>query len=155
MGWRPRKAAIEDGQAQGGHSVYFSRPSTCAHDTGTRCRRLSVLFGGVEAERKVSRASLFALLTTGGAADAERIRDVLDRSYGPWQDAPEPVRWLRDREEETCRRTARAVVRRHWRAVEALTRALLTRGTLGSRAIFTIAIRSSRSLATEFCRARR
>ena len=155
MGWRPRKVDIADAETRGGQSWYFPRPGYCGFRAEERRRRISVLFGGLEAERRVSRTSLFALLTTGGAVDVERIRDLLDESYGPWQDAPEPIRGLRDREEEAARRRARATLERHWRAVEALSRALLSQGTLDSRSIFDIATRSSRRLGDEFRRARR
>jgi hypothetical protein len=154
MGWRVRAVDVSEETDRAGLADYFPQPSFCRYRVADRRRRLSVLYGGVEAERRVSRASVFSLLTSAGAADAERIRELLDAAYGPWGDAPPAIRRLRDAEEERARRQARDVVRRHWRAVQALTRALLRRKRLSGREIFALAIRSSPSLAREFQKAR-
>ena len=154
MGWRARSLDITDEVGRSGSTDYFPRPSHCSYRAAYRRRRLSVLFGGIEAERRVSRASVFALLTGAGAADAEKIRETLDESYGPWADAPLPFRRRRDREEEDCRGQARGVLRRHWRAVEALTRVLTRRGRLSGADAFGLATRASPKLVAEFWSAR-
>ena len=155
MGWRVRSLDIADDIGRCGAADYFFRPSYCSYRSTDRRRRLSVLFAGVEAERRVSRASVFSLLTGAGAADAEKIRETLDESYGPWADAPPPFRHRRDQEEEDSRRLAREVLRRHWRAVERLTRALVRQGRLSGTDSFDLAVRASPQLRIEFLRARR
>jgi hypothetical protein len=155
MGWRVRAVDVTEQADRGGTAHYFSCKSYSGYRPADRQRRLSVLFGGVEAERRVCRASIFSLLTTAGAGDAERMRELLDAAYGPWADAPAGVRRLRDAEEERARRAARDAIRLYWRAVEALTRALARRGKLCGPELFALATRASPALGRQFAKARR
>jgi hypothetical protein len=155
MGWRVRSLDITDNLDRSGAADYFHRPSYLSYRSADRRRRLSVLFAGIEAERLISRASVFSLLTTAGAADAEKMRETLDESYGPWIDAPPPLRRRRDQEEEDSRRMARQVLRRHWRAIERLARALVRQGRLSGAEGFRLAVRASPRLSDEFWQARR
>jgi hypothetical protein len=147
LGWRPSSVDVEDTRDAGGTTRYHTRRAWCAYSRAQRMRRLAVAFGGVEAERRVCRASVHELLGRAGAGDLAVVADLLDGSYGPWPDAPEPVRRMRDSEEEEARCIARALVREHWRAVEAVARALERRGRLAGEAVFRIATRASPGLA--------
>lgn len=154
MGWRPRYVRIVDAADREGETAYYARRSVSMYDAGERLRRLVILFGGVEAERRVSHAPVFTTLTDAGAGDLDRICTILDESYGPWADAPPPFREMRDREQETARALARDVIRVHWPAVKAVSESLVQVRTLPGNELFQLAISAAPTLASAFQSAR-
>lgn len=139
LGWRPRRAELcplETPHLDGTYEAEKRRmnPSIGRH----RRMVLARMMGGLEAERRRTRRSILDLCAFGGAgADYNAAVRLAAAHVGPSSAVTtEAV----EAEIEQGRQLARDLVRKHWRAVDAVARALYRHGVLPGGDILRVAV---------------
>lgn len=116
------------------------------------------MLGGLEAERRRSRRSVFALCAFGGAGGDYNAAVALvasSRRRGAGPKAEEPTVEQVTEELELARRVARGLVRDHWGATMGLARALFDRKRLSGAEVLRLATHRDGKLLARHAEARR